>query len=97
MQISRRDTLRAVSLGLGAALLPAVGSRAEKLPSEAEVLGFLDGLANWKRWGAEDELGALNLITPAKRAQAARLVRPERQSPARSRSVRTILVYATNA
>jgi kynurenine formamidase len=32
-------------------------------------------LSNWGRWGAEDQLGALNLITPQKRAQAARLVR----------------------
>jgi kynurenine formamidase len=30
---------------------------------------------NWGRWGAEDERGALNLITPARRAAAAALVR----------------------
>ena len=27
-------------------------------------------LSNWGRWGADDELGAANLITPAKRKQA---------------------------
>jgi len=32
-------------------------------------------LSNWGRWGKEDEMGALNLITPAKRRQAADLVR----------------------
>lgn len=32
-------------------------------------------LSNWGRWGKQDELGALNLITPAKRRQAASLVR----------------------
>src|SRR3954449_8643663 len=32
-------------------------------------------LSNWGRWGKDDELGALNLITPAKRKQAAGLVR----------------------
>ncbi len=32
-------------------------------------------LSNWGRWGPEDELGAANLITSAKRAEAARLVR----------------------
>lgn len=32
-------------------------------------------LSNWGRWGAADEIGALNLITPAKRVQAAALVR----------------------
>jgi kynurenine formamidase len=32
-------------------------------------------LSNWGRWGDDDELGALNLITPATRRQAALLVR----------------------
>ena len=32
-------------------------------------------LSNWGRWGKEDQLGALNLITPAKRKQAAALVK----------------------
>src|SRR5687768_16277310 len=32
-------------------------------------------LSNWGRWGEKDELGAANLITPAKRKQAAELVR----------------------
>ncbi len=31
-------------------------------------------LSNWGRWGKEDQLGAINLITPAKRKQAAALV-----------------------
>ena len=30
----------------------------------------MDSLSNWGRWGPEDELGTLNLITPEKRAQA---------------------------
>jgi hypothetical protein len=32
-------------------------------------------LSNWGRWGPDDQLGALNLITPAKRRQAAALAR----------------------
>lgn len=32
-------------------------------------------LSNWGRWGKEDELGTLNLITPAKRRAAAALVK----------------------
>src|SRR5258708_39586446 len=32
-------------------------------------------LSNWGRWGKDDEIGALNLITPEKRKQAAGLVR----------------------
>ncbi len=38
----------------------------------------MDSLSNWGRWGADDELGALNLVTPEKRAAAARLVRSGR-------------------
>jgi kynurenine formamidase len=32
-------------------------------------------LSNWGRWGKDDEIGALNLITPSKRKQAAALVK----------------------
>jgi len=35
----------------------------------------MDELSNWGRWGPDDELGAANLITPAKRLEAAALVR----------------------
>ncbi|MBI2467243.1 MAG: cyclase family protein [Candidatus Rokubacteria bacterium] len=45
------------------------------VPSEAEVIGYLKTCSNWGRWGADDQLGTINLITPAKRQAAARLVR----------------------
>ena len=48
---------------------------ARDIPTEAEVLGWYTSLSNWGRWGQDDELGTLNLITPKKRAQAAALVR----------------------
>src|SRR5574342_687752 len=32
-------------------------------------------LSNWGRWGKDDQIGALNLITPAKRKAAAALVK----------------------
>jgi hypothetical protein len=32
-------------------------------------------VSNWGRWGTDDELGAANLITPAKRKQALALAR----------------------
>jgi len=44
------------------------------LLSNAEVTAFPQSLSNWGRWGEHDQLGALNLITPAKRVAAARLV-----------------------
>ena len=42
--------------------------------TEAEYNRWKTELSNWGRWGADDELGALNLITPEKRKQAAALV-----------------------
>ena len=47
----------------------------KNIPTEEEVLGYMTSLSNWGRWGDDDELGTLNLITPQKRAQAAGLVR----------------------
>ena len=35
---------------------------------------LFDRCSNWGRWGADDERGTLNLITPEKRLQAAALV-----------------------
>ncbi len=37
--------------------------------------GWMTDLNNWGRWGEDDRLGALNLITPEKRKAAAALVR----------------------
>lgn len=48
------------------------------LPTRAEVESYLRDRRNWGRWGADDQLGAVNLITPAKRLQAAALVRSGR-------------------
>ena len=45
------------------------------IPTEEEVLGWMTSLSNWGRWGPDDELGTLNLITPEKVAQAGRLVK----------------------
>ena len=43
--------------------------------SAAEYERWQTSLSNWGRWGKDDELGALNLITAAKRRAAAALVR----------------------
>ena len=36
---------------------------------------WMEELSNWGRWGENDEMGAANLMTPAKRKEAAALVR----------------------
>ena len=37
---------------------------------------WMTDLSNWGRWGADDQIGALNVITDGKRVEAARLVEP---------------------
>ncbi len=44
------------------------------LPTKEEVEGYFDKLSNWGRWGDDDELGTLNLITPEIRRHATALV-----------------------
>src|SRR5689334_7324028 len=43
--------------------------------TQAQYDQWKKDLSNWGRWGKDDEIGALNLITPAKRKQAAALVK----------------------
>ena len=45
------------------------------LVTRAQYERWQTELSNWGRWGPDDELGTLNLITPAKRKQAAALVK----------------------
>jgi kynurenine formamidase len=47
---------------------------ASALPTEEQVLGWFDELSNWGRWGVDDRLGTLNLVSPEKRVAASRLV-----------------------
>lgn len=57
--------------------LTTVRQSAQPAPSvtKADFDRWKSELSNWGRWGKEDQIGALNLITPAKRRQAASLVR----------------------
>src|SRR5579871_2236971 len=48
------------------------------VPSRADVDSYLRDRRNWGRWGADDQVGAVNLITPEKRVRAAGLVRSGR-------------------
>jgi len=43
--------------------------------TESDVVKMISSLSNWGRWGQDDELGTINLITPEKRKRAAALVR----------------------
>lgn len=43
--------------------------------TQAEVDQMAKEISNWGRWGKDDQMGTLNLVTPAKKKQAAALVR----------------------
>ena len=49
-----------------------------RIPSKDEVLGYLRKDRNWGRWGPDDQVGAVNLVTPEKRLAACKLVRSGR-------------------
>ena len=51
------------------------GSAVRPFVGKAEYERWQAELSNWGRWGRDDQLGALNLITPAKRREAAALVK----------------------
>lgn len=65
---------------------PAAANQAPPIPPEAstqepahrttfeQVVAMEKDLSNWGRWGKDDERGTLNLVTPEKTKQAARLV-----------------------
>jgi kynurenine formamidase len=44
-------------------------------PTEAEIVEMFDTLSNWGRWGDDDRLGTLNLITPDSAKAGAAAVR----------------------
>ena len=51
------------------------GSSSRPPVSEAQFEAWQKDLSNWGRWGKDDEIGTLNLITPAKRRAALALVK----------------------
>jgi hypothetical protein len=60
----------------GAAAAPAAAQPVPAPDATTEkFVSLMRELSNWNRWGPNDEMGAVNLITPAKRMQAAALVR----------------------
>src|SRR6184192_3372542 len=73
--MTRRDLVlsTAALAGLSKAAAPS-----EKYPrnlTKADIDRWMTELSNWGRWGQDDQAGTINLITPAKRKQAASLVK----------------------
>jgi kynurenine formamidase len=68
--------LIALAAVVGVAPAPPAGGPGQGLTrlSQADFDKLMTTLSNWGRWGKDDQKGALNLITPEKRRQAAALV-----------------------
>ncbi len=49
-----------------------------RVPTKAEVLAYLKEDRNWGRWGDDDQMGAVNLVTNENRLAAAQLVKTGR-------------------
>jgi kynurenine formamidase len=67
-----------VLLLLGALMLSGVEMMSQSgkaVLTKKDIDQMMTSLSNWGRWGKKDELGALNLLTPTKRREAADLVK----------------------
>jgi kynurenine formamidase len=76
--MKKRRSLPAALLVSAAAIAAPLGAQDAVDPravTAEQYQRWKTELSNWGRWGGDDELGALNLITPEKRRQAAALVR----------------------
>ena len=82
MKILRAGFVVAVTIGalatfgdLTAAGRPSQAAGSAHAVTAAQFERWKTELSNWGRWGKDDQIGALNLITPAKRRQAFALVK----------------------
>jgi kynurenine formamidase len=74
--LSRRRMMQQLAAGaavMGTPLAQAQTARPDSTPED--FVRLQKELSNWGRWGADDQTGAVNLITPAKRKAAVQLVR----------------------
>ena len=66
---------------LGISSIPLHGSQgtfqssSREVPTRADVVGWYREGRNWGRWGNDDQVGAVNLVTDEKRQRAASLVK----------------------
>ncbi len=69
---------RLIVLALATAWTASVCGQAAPTPSPRNIQEFdrmFTELRNWGRWGKDDQLGTINLVTPAKTREAAALVK----------------------
>lgn len=75
---SRRDAIQIFAAGtamIGMTTNDSAAQAARPNSTPQDFLRLQKQLSNWGRWGADDQMGAVNLITPAKRRAALSIVR----------------------
>lgn len=79
--MDRRSYLKGMGAALASYALASVAKGESVMETSREHLTkaqfdqIFKQVSNWGRWGKDDQLGTLNLITPARRREAAALVR----------------------
>jgi kynurenine formamidase len=74
--VSRRQVMKGMAASFSAAgSLMEAQTESSHASTAEDFVQLMTQLSNWNRWGKDDQLGAVNLITPAKRKQAAALVK----------------------
>ena len=77
MHPSRRSAIQQLAAGASLAATSGSLARAQGVTDSTpeDFVRLMKQLSNWNRWGPDDQMGAVNLITPEKRKQALRVVR----------------------
>lgn len=82
MRLLRRYTSRAAMMctlvlfsQVARSPAPAQSQPQHQEATRADFDRFMTELSNWGRWGKDDQMGAVNLITPARRKQALSVVK----------------------
>ena len=70
--LSRRLAIQGMAAGASMALAPEALAQARETSPE-DFTRLMKELSNWNRWGKDDEMGAVNLITPERITAAIRL------------------------
>src|SRR5665647_3883903 len=74
-----KKTLRALGLvtvaGIGVITTAMSSAATAQTYDRAQMERWQSELSNWGRWGKDDQIGVLNLITPDKRVQAMALAK----------------------
>src|SRR5438105_11422850 len=73
--MTRRDLILSAAALAGVSKAAAPSEKYPRNLTKADIDRWMTELSNWGRWGKDDQAGTINLITPAKRKQAAALVR----------------------